>query len=74
MRNSETQTVEIVVNGQPRTAPAGTNLHGLLVLFGIEPGRVAVERNREIVPKAKWNSTTIHSGDQLEVVQFVGGG
>jgi thiamine biosynthesis protein ThiS len=70
----DTETIEIVVNGEQRSAPAGQNLSELLVTFGIEPSRVAVELNREILPKAKWNSTTIGSGDQLEVVQFVGGG
>jgi thiamine biosynthesis protein ThiS len=70
----DTKTIEIVVNGETRNAPAGVSLGELLVLIGIEPGRVAVERNREIVPKGKWNSTTIGSGDELEIVHFVGGG
>jgi thiamine biosynthesis protein ThiS len=70
----ETETIEIVVNGETRNAPAGLNLGELLVLIGIEPGRVAVEQNGEIIPKGKWNSTTIGSGDQLEIVHFVGGG
>ena len=70
----DTETVEIVVNGESRRAPADLNLDQLLLALGIEPSRVAVERNREIVPKALWNRTTIRSGDRLEIVQFVGGG
>ncbi len=36
--------------------------------------RVAVELNREIVPRARWAETPLHDGDQLEIVHFVGGG
>lgn len=74
MPASETNLIDIVVNGQPRRAPSGLALDQLLRHLGIDPSRVAVERNREIVRKPEWNSTTIHSGDQLEIVQFVGGG
>lgn len=74
MPSTNTETIEIVVNGERRTAPPGILLPDLLTALGIELSRVAVEQNREIIPKARWNSTTIHSGDQLEIVQFVGGG
>lgn len=74
MLSSKTETVEIVVNGERRPAPAGLNLEQLLSFLGVDPARVAVERNRQIVRKPEWNSTTIGSGDQLEIVQFVGGG
>jgi thiamine biosynthesis protein ThiS len=71
---TETETIRIVVNGEPREAPAGMNLEQALRFLEVEPARVAVERNRVIVRKPEWNSTTIHSGDNLEIVQFVGGG
>ena len=74
MPSPETETIDIVVNGEPRRAPAGLVLEDLLRFLGIDPPRVAVERNRDIVRRPDWNSTTIHSGDRLEIVQFVGGG
>lgn len=74
MFSSETTSIEIVVNGEPRRAPSGLSLDTLLKFLEIDFSRVAVERNREIVRKPEWNSTTIHSGDELEIVQFVGGG
>lgn len=70
----ETETIRIVVNGRLRETPAGLSLWQLLTFLEVEPSRVAVERNRGIVRRPEWNSTTIHSGDNLEIVQFVGGG
>jgi thiamine biosynthesis protein ThiS len=67
-------TVEIVVNGEARRVPEGLSVYRLLVFLEIDPGRVAVERNREIVRKAEWAGTVIDAGDALEVVWFVGGG
>ena len=62
------------VNGEPREVAEGTTVSLLLAQLDIEPGPVAVERNRDIVPRALHESTALHEGDQLEVVQFVGGG
>jgi sulfur carrier protein len=66
--------VRIRVNGEDRELPEGTTVAALLRELGIGTPRVAVERNREIVPKADYASTPILSGDILEVVEFVGGG
>ena len=74
MESTETNTIEVVLNGEPRTVPEGLFLDGLLVWMKIDPSRVAVERNRAIVRKADWPATPIESGDQLEIVWFVGGG
>lgn len=79
MSNGETEsagsgTVEIVVNGEARRVPGGLSVERLLVFLEIDPGRVAVERNRGIVRKAEWAGTVIEAGDALEVVWFVGGG
>jgi thiamine biosynthesis protein ThiS len=63
-----------VVNGQPRSVPEGLSLDQFLKFLEVDPSRVAVERNREIVRKTAWADTHIASGDQLEVVWFVGGG
>jgi sulfur carrier protein len=66
--------MRIEVNGEPRDVPEETTVTGLLSLLGVAGGPVAVERNREIVPRAQHASTALREGDQLEVVQFVGGG
>jgi thiamine biosynthesis protein ThiS len=54
--------------------PEGLSLVHLLTFLKVDPSRVAVERNREIVRKTAWGETTIEAGDSLEVVWFVGGG
>ncbi len=74
MPSSETPTIEIVLNGERRAAPAGLVVDGLLAYLEIDNSRVAVELNRQIVRRPEWNRTTIRSGDRLEIVQFVGGG
>lgn len=66
--------VRIRVNGEERRVPAGTRIPELLSQLGVSTPRVAVERNREILPKAKYESTSLEEGDELEVVEFVGGG
>jgi len=66
--------IEIRLNGETQALPASLTVVQLLDYFGLPKDRVAVERNRAIVPKAKWESVSVASGDELEVVQFVGGG
>ena len=56
----------VTVNGKP--------LAQLLEELGYQAGRIAVERNGEIVPKAQYGAVTLEDGDTLEVVRFVGGG
>ena len=64
----------ILVNGEPREAPAGCTIAGLLELLDIRVKHVAVERNREVVPRAEHAATPLAEGDELEVVTLVGGG
>jgi len=66
--------IVIQVNGENRETTAGTTVSGLLTQLGLNAGRVAVEHNRRILPKTKWEETTVGAGDQFEIVQFVGGG
>jgi sulfur carrier protein len=65
--------IRIQVNGEPREVAAGTTVKGLLLALGLS-GPVAVERNREIVPRAEHERTPLAEGDVLEIVHFVGGG
>jgi thiamine biosynthesis protein ThiS len=74
MESAETKTIEVVVNGRPRSVPQGFSLDQLLVWLEIDPSRVAVERNLAIARKADWEATRIEPGDRLEIVWFVGGG
>ena len=64
----------IQVNGESRETAAGTTVSGLLSQLGLRAGRVAIEYNLRILPKAKWAETTVMEGDRFEIVQFVGGG
>jgi thiamine biosynthesis protein ThiS len=66
--------ITIQVNGEARPAKAGATVSDLLRELGLEAGRVAVERNREILPRPKWPETCLEAGDRYEIVQFVGGG
>jgi thiamine biosynthesis protein ThiS len=66
--------ISIVVNGENRAAQPGTTVTDLLRELGLDAGRVAIERNLEILPRPKWFETTVEPGDRYEIVQFVGGG
>jgi thiamine biosynthesis protein ThiS len=74
MAAATTKQIQIVVNGQVRTAPAGCTLDKLLAWLEVDPARVAVELDRSIVRRPAWGETTIGPGATLEIVQFVGGG
>jgi sulfur carrier protein len=67
-------TIDVTVNGAPRRIAAGTTLAALLAELGLADRRVAVERNREVVPRAEHVRAVLAAGDHLEVVTFVGGG
>ncbi len=67
-------SIDVVINGQARTIEVGTTVLVLLDQLGLGDRRVAVERNREIVPRAEHASTVLSAGDRLELVTFVGGG
>lgn len=66
--------IAIVLNGEPRVFDAGTTIADLATLIGLDPAKVAVERNREIVPRSTLGAVVLTEGDVLEIVHFVGGG
>ncbi|HET7042463.1 MAG TPA: sulfur carrier protein ThiS [Gemmatimonadales bacterium] len=66
--------IEVVVNGESRRIPGGSTLTGLLKHLEIDPRMVVVEHNRTIVRRAGLDGVTVQAGDQVEIVQFVGGG
>jgi len=64
----------LTVNGKIQEVADGLTVGELLALLGIPRERVAVERNREIVPRSAYDTTRLASGDKVEIVTFVGGG
>jgi thiamine biosynthesis protein ThiS len=66
--------ITITVNGEERTAKPGSTVTDLLHEMGLDPGRVAIERNLEILSRPEWQKTSVKTGDRYEIVQFVGGG
>ena len=66
--------MELLVNGKSMQLVEGATAAQLLQQLTIEPERVVVEVNLNIVKRAQLASTTLHSGDQVEIVHFVGGG
>ncbi len=67
------------INGEERTfpdlaSPDEFTLTALVESLNMKPDRVAVELNREIVPRDRWPGTHLQDGDRLEIVHFVGGG
>ena len=68
------QSIEVVINGETRTVVQGTTVAALIVELGLGDKRVAVERNREVVPRAEHAATELAAGDRIELVTFVGGG
>ena len=66
--------MQILVNGQPRSVPAGQTIAVLLAELKLEPRFLAVERNRVLVPRRQHANCTLEEGDQLEIVTLVGGG
>jgi sulfur carrier protein len=68
------ETISIIVNGEPKTAPSGATVTQLLESLALRSGRVAIERNLQILPRSAWATTQVAPGDRYEIVQFVGGG
>jgi thiamine biosynthesis protein ThiS len=66
--------MDLVINGETRDFASKLTVASLLDHLGMKQDRVAVELNREIVPRSQWPETQLSDGDRLEIVQFVGGG
>lgn len=66
--------MKITLNGESRELTARTTIAGLLAQLQLDPGRVAVERNREVAPRDRFEQTELRDGDTIEVVHFIGGG
>jgi thiamine biosynthesis protein ThiS len=67
-------TISIRVNGAHRRVVQGFSVADLALELGLEPAKVAVERNLEIVPRSTLADVAVEDGDDFEIVTFVGGG
>jgi sulfur carrier protein len=65
--------MRITINGEERET-AAQGVAALIAELGLDPRKVAVERNLEIVPRSRHSETSLSDGDRIEIVQFVGGG
>ena len=68
------ETASITVNGEHRRVPKGITVADLALELGLEPTKVAVERNLEVVPRSTLAQVQVEDGDDFEIVTFVGGG
>jgi thiazole synthase len=66
--------IAIHVNGDPRRVTVGLTIAEMLGELGLDPRKVAVERNLEIVPRSTFGEVRVEDGDAYEIVHFVGGG
>jgi thiazole synthase len=66
--------MNVTINGEHREIPNGLTVAALLDHLGMAPNRVAIERNLEIAPRARWNEIAVAADDRFEIVHLVGGG
>jgi thiamine biosynthesis protein ThiS len=66
--------MKITINGELREIPDGLNVAALLQHLEMTADRVAIERNLDILPRAKWQETEVQPDDRYEIVHLVGGG
>jgi sulfur carrier protein len=66
--------ISIILNGATTTLPRVMNIDEFMQHLSLSDKRVAIERNLEIVPRARYGEVKLQAGDRLEVVSFIGGG
>jgi len=66
--------IKIYINGKEKIISAETNILELLKELNLQPERVAVEINKNVIPKQEFSNYVLKDGDKIEVVRFVGGG
>ncbi len=66
--------MKIQLNGEPRELPEGFTAQQLVSDMGLSGRRLAMEVNREIVPRSEYAAHVLHDGDQVEIVHAIGGG
>lgn len=71
---STSTTIDLTINGKPVTLDPGSTISTFLASKGLEERLVVVELNESIIPRTDYVSTTLNTGDIVEIVHFVGGG
>jgi sulfur carrier protein len=66
--------LELRVNGEPRSVPAGCTVEQLVRVLGLERRRIAVAVNRDVVPRSAFDAHALTAGDRVEILEAVGGG
>ena len=66
--------MQVQVNGELREYEEPQSVHSIVTGLGLDPRKIAVERNLEIVPRSAYDRTAVGAGDRLEIVHFIGGG
>lgn len=66
--------ISVKLNGEPRSIAAGSSIVAMLKAIGVDPRKVAVEHNLEVVPRSTLSDVQVKDGDSFEIVHFVGGG
>lgn len=66
--------MHITINGQPRECQISLNVQQLVEELELDRTRVAIEHNRVIIPASRYHDVTLAEGDEIEIVEFIGGG
>ena len=66
--------MQLTINGEARQFDALASVSALIESLGLDPRKVAIERNLEIVPRSTYAATPVAEGDRIEIVHFIGGG
>jgi thiazole synthase len=69
-----TANLNVTLNGVPRALDHGMTVKSMLEALGLDPAKIAVERNLEIVPRSTYDRVAVSEGDRFEIVHFIGGG
>ena len=72
--DSDQGNFSIQLNGEPYSIDGDARLMALIEKLNLRRGRVAIELNQSVIPKAEWASISLRPGDKVEIVNFVGGG
>ena len=66
--------MQIQLNGEPKTLEKSTTIAEMVTELALDSRKIAIERNREIVPKSAYATTSLSPADEIEIVAFIGGG
>jgi len=74
MANDSDQGFSIELNGEAHSISGDPRLLALVEKLNLRRGRIAIELNQSVIPKAEWAGISLKQGDKVEIVNFVGGG